>query len=358
MQTSHGLVRQHAFMARSQMPGGTEGELASAVTAMLQQQSSMFLKAMREMQQSVDGKMLSMERSLGRLAEGELDCPRLFVLLPMEASSSRLMQLVKREFLKDKYRLVFLDPVTGYASHCGKDGQGYKLELPKKWLVENRATISAGLKVVKVCAAAGRLLGLPLPSAAGLPSQAVSKAEVEAVKTFEAVYDDETDLVEPTASAGGKAKGSKAVTGQVYKQLRKLLKEQCNDEYLVNCDMKKEKAQDGSIEFVTAASTARFVHFGQECLVWNDQALKQKAVEKAAETAAEKAAEMKSDQAVALEVTPPRVATGAAAKGAKGATGAAAGALAGLSVATAIAEEAEDEHNFDDVEVIGDKRGE
>ena len=83
-----------------------------------------------------------------------------------------------RPFECGRYRLVFLDPLTGCAARCGPDGHGYKLELPKKWLLENRKIISTGLKMVKICAAAGRLTGLPLPSAAGLPTQAVSKAHV------------------------------------------------------------------------------------------------------------------------------------------------------------------------------------
>jgi len=279
METSRGLLRQNAFAVKCQMPGGADGELTSAVCAMLSQQQSMFLEAMRELQGEVSEKFGSVERSLSRLAEGELECPRLFVLLPMEASSSRLTQLVRREFVKDKYRLVFLDPVTGCAAKCGSDGLGYKLELPKKWLVENRKIIGTGLKVVKLCAAAGRLAGLPLPSAEGLPSQALSKAEVEAVKTFEAVYEGSGDLV---PDAGKSNKAAKAATGAAYKQLRKLLKEQCKDEYLVHCEMAKEKANDGSIEFVSAASKERFVQFGQHCLIWNDEALKKKATTAAA----------------------------------------------------------------------------
>ena len=279
LETSQGLLRQNAYAVHSQMPGGTGGELSSALSAMLQRQSDMFQQAMLE----TEAKMQSLERSLNRLAEGELDCPRLFVLLPMQASSSKLMQLVKREFLKDKYRLVFLDPVTGCAVRCGPDGEGYKLEVPKKWLVENRVIISAGLHIVKSCAMAGRLAGLPLPSAAGLPTQAVSKAEVEALKTFEAVYSGEGALGEDaTSTSSSAAKAVKAATGQAYKQLRKMLKEQCEDEYLVHCEMTKEKARDGSIEFVSAGSKERFLHFGQRALIWNDETLKQKAAAKAA----------------------------------------------------------------------------
>jgi hypothetical protein len=252
---------------------------------MLQQQSDMFRQAMQELSESV-------ERSLIRLAEGELDCPRLFVLLPMEKSSSKLMQLVKREFVKDKYRLVFLDPVTGCAVRCGPEGNGYKLEVPKKWLVENRKIISAGLRIVKMTAAAGCVAGLPLEAVMGLPSQAVSKAEVEAVKMFERVYSgsvlfgddalgDDASSTSSSASPSA-AKAVKAATGRAYKQLRKMLKEQCEDEYLVHCEMTKEKARDGSIEFVSAGSKERFLHFGQQALIWNDETLKQKAAAKAA----------------------------------------------------------------------------
>ena len=288
LETSQGLLRQHAFAALSQMPGGTGGELASALSAMLQRQSDMFRQAMQE----TEAKMQSFERSLSRLAEGELDCPRLFVLLPMEASSSKLMQLVKREFLKDKYRLVFLDPVNGCAVRCGPDGEGYKMEVPKKWLVENRKIISAGLRIVKMTAAAGCVAGLPLESVKGLPSHAVSKAEVEAVKLFERVYSgsvligesalgDNSSSTSSSASPSA-AKAVKAATGRAYKQLRKMLKDQCDDEYLVHCEMTKEKAHDGSIEFVSAGSKDRFLHFGQQCLIWNDEMLMRKAAAKAA----------------------------------------------------------------------------
>jgi hypothetical protein len=46
--------------------------------------------------------------------------------------------------------------------------------------------------------------------------------------------------------------------------------------------MPKEKARDGSIEFVSAGSKERFLHFGQQALIWNDETLKQKAAAKAA----------------------------------------------------------------------------
>ena len=315
LETSQGLLRQNAFAVLSQMPGGTSGELASALSVMLQHQSDMVRQAMQdvisEFKDEVFSELKGVKRSLSRLAEGELDCPRLFVLLPMEKSSSKLMQLVKREFLKDKYRLVFLDPISGRAVRCGPDSDGYKLEVPKKWLVENREIISYGLQIVKMSAAVGRAVGLPLPSASGLPSEVVSKAEVEAVKTFEGVFSDSVLIGEsalgedasrddasprsstwpcclpsasPRAPSTAKAvkHAVKAATGRAYKQLREMLKDQCKDEYLVHCEMTKEKARDGSIEFVSADSKERFLQNGQQCLIWNDETLKRKAAAKAA----------------------------------------------------------------------------
>ena len=90
----------------------------------------------------------------------------------------RPLTAVGRRISPGRYRLVFLDPLTGCAARCGVDGCGYKLEVPKKWLVENRKIITAGLKIVKICAAAGRLSGLPLPSAAGLPTPTVWEARI------------------------------------------------------------------------------------------------------------------------------------------------------------------------------------
>ena len=47
------------------------------------------------------------------------------------------------------------------------------------------------------------------------------------------------------------------------------LPEQCNDEYLEQCTLKKAKAADGTIEWVDDRSKARFLAEGASCLVWN-----------------------------------------------------------------------------------------
>ena len=213
------------------------------------------------------------ELSINTIAQGELDCPRLFILLPQEVQvNSKLMMMLRpREFVTDRYRLVFLDPVTGFATRSGPDGNGYRIELPAKWLVENRRYIDDGLKIIKLAAAAGQLVGLPLPSCAGLPTSIVSKAEVQAVDNFDRLFNGSADL-----DAG--KKGGKAATGQAYKHLRKLIKDQCNDEYLIHASLKKEKANDGTIEWISEASKAQFKAHGQQSLVWNNEALKAKAM--------------------------------------------------------------------------------
>ena len=124
--------------------------------------------------------------------------------------------------------------------------------------------INDGLKIVKIAAAAGRLAGLPLPSCAGLPMSVVSKAEVQAVANLESLMGGAADFGD-----GGKM-APKAVTGQAYKFLRKVLKEQCQDEQLIHCDLKKVKAKDGSIEFVGDGAAGRFFNEGARCLVWNN----------------------------------------------------------------------------------------
>jgi hypothetical protein len=95
------------------------------------------------------------------------------------------------------------------------------------------------------------------------------------------VYSGEGVLGDDASSTSASPSAAKAATGRAFKQLRKMLKDQCHDEYLVHCEMTKEKALDGSIEFVSAGSKERFLHFGQQALIWNDETLKQKAAAKA-----------------------------------------------------------------------------
>ena len=195
---------------KDQLAKGTGGsELVSQVMAMMQELKLGFTELRKQVE--------SHDMSLTSLAAGELGCPRLFLLLPVEdaPSSSRLKQLVHRAkgYVKDKYRLVFLDPVTGCAVPSGPGGDGYQLTLPSSWLIEHRKAIADGIKVFKVAVAMGRAVGLPLPGTDDLPSEVVSKKELEAVDAVN------TLMGEWNAVATGKA----VATGQAYKMLRKVL---------------------------------------------------------------------------------------------------------------------------------------
>ena len=94
--------------------------------------------------------------------------------------------------------MTFLDPVTGTAVPCGRDGQapsqllyhpfhitltthmhhmhqGYVLKLPSKFLQQHGGKIRDGLTVLKCIAAIGQCAGLPL-CLEGMPRNVVSMA--------------------------------------------------------------------------------------------------------------------------------------------------------------------------------------
>ena len=158
---------------------------------------------------------------------------------------------------------------------------GYRLELPIKWLVDNKKKIDDGLKVVKLLTAAGRVSGLPLPQSRCLPSELVSKAEAQAVAALDVILEQAESIEDaPVAASSASAKSTgrgassttKAATGKAYKALRKLLSEQCHDQELMHCELKKARAADGTIEFVSAESRERFMREGGQCLIWNQLA--------------------------------------------------------------------------------------
>ena len=83
-------------------------------------------------------------------------------------------------------------------------------------------------------------------------------------------------MASPPVSAKSTGRGAssitKAATGKAYKALRKLLDEQCHDKQLTHCELKKARAKDGTIEFVSAESREWFLREGAKCLIWNQLA--------------------------------------------------------------------------------------
>ena len=259
VETSKMVAAANAVRAKEQMAKGQGGDdLIASIMSMLSE--------MRELKAQVQAH----ETSFAYIAKDELACPRLFVILPeSEGNHSLLHKLTRpKDFVVDTYRLIFLDAVTGYATPTGPPDahghrHGYRIKLPKDWLVANLPYISAGMQMVKIAAAVGRLSGLPLPSCAGLPTTIVANAELQALDTFEALVGraHEVDL-------GGKK--AKAATGAAYKRLRQILANECKDTELVHCSLEKVRCPlDGSFEWVAPQSKARFLSEGQGCLVWN-----------------------------------------------------------------------------------------
>ena len=212
----------------------------------------------------LSAEVASHDMSLSSLTVGELELPRLVLFLPNQPSSSRIKRLMHRakSFVKDEYRLVFLDPVSGVVTPTGPDGTGYVIELPAKWLAEHAKHISDGLKVAKLALACGRMCCLPLPSFAGMPSEVVSKAEMDALRNFE-------EITQTSTQNTGGTRNLKALTGKSYKALRHIINKQCGDSELRYCGMQKVRANDGSIEFVAPESVETFKTQGKASLVWN-----------------------------------------------------------------------------------------
>ena len=242
-------------------------QLASAMDKMLQ----MMLKMQRSMD-ILQGDVSSISISLSSMAVAELDCPRLVVLIPIHADSqsSRIKRLLHRSksFLKDLYRLVFLDPVSGCATRTGPEGDGYRLELPSRWLVKHAQHLSDGLKVAKFAIKAGRMCGLPL-DVDGLPAEVVGQHELQALRNFEMIVGEQQQNIMSSDIKAESPKSPNAATGQSYRALKNLIAEQCKDPDLLYCEMSKVRANDGSVEFVSDESKEKFIVEGQKSLIWN-----------------------------------------------------------------------------------------
>lgn len=171
--------------------------------------------------------------------------------------------------VKDAYRLVFLDSVTGTAVPCGPDGSGYRVSLPKQWLIDHGPRIRDGLRVVKLALLSGKIAGLPIDGSC-LPKEVVSKRELQAVAKMETLL----NLSEPEITGTLNKRQQKAATGKAYRALKALIAEQCDDKDLQHCGLAKVKARDGTVEWVSYDSRVRFENEGAACLIWNINAPK------------------------------------------------------------------------------------
>jgi len=282
LDTTRAGVEASSAAAQQTLQSGGHGELLQQVMKMVAEMSSTLQQVKQEVRTS--------NVTLESLAMDELDCPRLVFLTPylppeQRSLAARVQRVAHRlkSVAQDKQRLVFLDPVTGAAVPCGKDGQGYVLTLPSEFLAAHAKHIKDGLKIVKLALALGRCAGLPLPEAGcGLPTEVISKAEALAVQQFELLLasgasaeglaeesSDGRSRSRKSLTSGRASNTAAAATGKAYRALLSLVEKQCGDPHLLQCGLERVRADDGTVEWVTQGSKARFELEGAACLIWN-----------------------------------------------------------------------------------------
>ena len=125
--------------------GGHE-DLLSQMFAMMKEMNSELMEVKKDVKKG--------NTTMGSLAVDELYCPRLVFITPYTPPEKRTIKTRVTEKItkavKDRHRLIFLDPVTGTAVPCGPDGQGYVLKLPNKFLQQHGSKIRDGLIVLKL----------------------------------------------------------------------------------------------------------------------------------------------------------------------------------------------------------------
>jgi len=221
------------------------------------------------------------QRTLSALAMGELDCPRIPWLQPVPPRGL-VARLKPAAWFTDTYTLHFVCPVNlTLASTC--DGEGYALTMPKKWVMKYGPAIKAAIAALQVAAAAGRVVGLPLPA---LPSakELITQCEREALQALESVvgekflkiglaekmetgmqavidaFDAASEMPEHSIT-----KARPAVDAS-YRALKQLVAEQCKDPQLLRTGLVKAEGKDGSFDWVCPDAKARYEREGRAAL--------------------------------------------------------------------------------------------
>jgi hypothetical protein len=96
---------------------------------------------------------------LQTLIAGTHAIPTLAIVLP-EISSGWKSVTHPMRLLRNRFRLFFLCSHTKQIAPCGPDGNGYKIQVTKKWVRDVAPVLRVGLVLVKVALQAS---GLPLP---------------------------------------------------------------------------------------------------------------------------------------------------------------------------------------------------
>ena len=82
---------------------------------------------------------------------------------------------------KESHQLGKNSTWTAQAQKKSHLGKGYKLTLPKRWVVKYGPAIKVAIATLQLAVAAGRIIGLPLP---GLPQakELIAQAEGDALR--------------------------------------------------------------------------------------------------------------------------------------------------------------------------------
>jgi len=126
--------------------------------------------------QKVDIVMAGVRESLAVQAQlsealvlGNHECPSLIWVSPKQWSPKgglfgRLARLAPSNWLSDTMMVSFVCPFTLEMVSCGPDGSGFEIKKARDWVRKHSGVICAGMFMARFALAAGRALGVPLPS--------------------------------------------------------------------------------------------------------------------------------------------------------------------------------------------------
>ena len=122
------------------------------------------------------------ESVLDTLVNKTKECPSLAILLPCKRSWKDWLS--PTVLTQNKFMLTFLCPVSLCVVEFGPKGLGMEVAAPKEWVKKWGPALLVTLKVLHVAVAAGRVLGVPLPSLPSSDSLGLSSGKDGFLKDF------------------------------------------------------------------------------------------------------------------------------------------------------------------------------
>eukprot|EP01033_Poteriospumella_lacustris_P010735 gene10735-7641_t len=113
------------------------------------------------------GQLQAQQRVLDSLVSQTKECPSCIWLYPKRRDLRDWLRQPMERLFMDSLMLVFVCPVTLKVVECGPDKVGYEVKKPKEFVKRWGPAILATIAVLEAATAAGRVVGIPLPS---LPS--------------------------------------------------------------------------------------------------------------------------------------------------------------------------------------------